>query len=124
MLESARTRVIPMMNEPVATDERTPSPPDGYSRVCELSREQQIAVVAQFHMHQIKPNRIAYRMGIDIAFIEALIAGEVEAEKFRSLCERFGRQRYRERMRESGERNGAARFELQREIEKEWPCPR
>ena len=57
------------------TDTRTPSPPYGYSRLCHYSREQQLHIVAEFHAHKIRPSRIAYRVGIDIAFIEALIAG-------------------------------------------------
>ena len=60
-------------------DTRTPSPPYGYSRECTHSREQQIHIVAEFHAHKIRPSRIAYRVGIDIALIEELIAGEVEA---------------------------------------------
>ncbi|WP_205737320.1 hypothetical protein [Halioglobus japonicus] len=63
-------------------DTRTPSPPYGYSRECHHSREQQMHIVAEYHAHKIRPSRIAYRVGIDIAFIEALIAGEEEAERF------------------------------------------
>ncbi len=101
-------------------DNRTPSPPYGYSRPCDLDRAQQISVVAQFHANHIKPNRIAYRMGIDIAFVEALIAGEEEQERFASLVERHRRQRYRDRMRESGQRRGTGRYELQQQIEKDF----
>ena len=102
------------------TDERTPSPPYGYSRPCDLDREAQIRVVAQFHANRIRPNRIAYRMGIDIAFVEALIAGEVEAERFVRLVEGFRHQRYRDRMRESAALNGSRRFEQQQRIEKDY----
>jgi len=44
-----------------------------------------VHIVAEFHAHKIRPSRIAYRVGIDIAFIEELIAGEVEAEHFPRL---------------------------------------
>jgi hypothetical protein len=108
------------MSEPTETDERTPSPPFGYSRPCDLDREAQIRVVAQFHAHRIKPNRIAYRMGIDIAFIEALIAGEVEKDRFAHLVDGYRRQRYRERLRESSAQTGSRRFELQQEIERDY----
>lgn len=101
-------------------DPRTPSPPYGYSRPCDLDRDQQIAVVAQFHANRIRPNRIAYRMGIDIAFVESLIAGEVEAARFAALVERYRGQRYRDRMRDSSRRNGSERYELQEQIEKEF----
>ena len=108
------------MEHSPANDERTPNPPDGYSRCCELNHEQQIAAVAQFHAHRIKPNRIAYRMGIDIAFVESLIAGETHAREFVALLERFRGQRFRDRMRATDQQRGAARFELQKQIENEF----
>lgn len=108
------------MTQPHDNDERTPSPPFGYSRPCRLDREAQIRVVAQFHANRIKPNRIAYRMGIDIALIEALIAGEMEAERFSAFVEGYRRQRYRDRLRESASQSGSRRFELQQEIERDY----
>lgn len=101
-------------------DGRAPSPPYGYSRRCELDRDAQIRVVAQFHANHIRPNRIAYRMGIDIALIEALIAGEIEAQRFATLVEGYRRQRYRDRMRESASLSGSRRFEQQQRIEKDY----
>ena len=108
------------MAEDPEVDTRTPSPPYGYSRPCTLDRAQQMAVVAQFHAHRIKPNRIAYRMGIDIAFVEALIAGEEDPQHFAALLERHRRQRYRDRMQESAQHAGAGRYELQQQIEKDF----
>jgi hypothetical protein len=108
------------MTDAPAPDDRTPSPPYGYSCPCRLDREAQIRVVAQFHANHIRPNRIAYRMGIDIAFVEALIAGEVEREKFTALVERFRRQRYRDRMRDSDAQRGSRRYELQQKIERDF----
>ena len=104
----------------VTEDSRTPSPPYGYSRECTHSREQQIHIVAEFHAHKIRPSRIAYRVGIDIAFIEELIAGEVEAERFPRLVAHYRRQRYQQRMTESGSRRGVARYEMQQQIEREY----
>jgi len=101
-------------------DDRAPSPPYGYSCRCTLDREAQIRVVAQFHAHHIRPNRIAYRMGIDIAFIEALIAGEVEAERFAFLVDRYRRQRYHDRMRDATALRGGTRFEHQQRIERDF----
>ena len=106
-------------NQP-SKDQRTPSPPYGYSRECTHSREQQIHIVAEFHAHKIRPSRIAYRVGIDIAFIEELIAGEVEAERFPRLVAYYRRQRYQQRMTESAARRGAARYDLQQRIEREF----
>jgi len=109
------------MSKPqTAQDTRTPSPPYGYSRECTHSREEQIHIVAEFHAHKIRPSRIAYRVGIDIAFIEALIAGEVEAHRFGALVQRYRRNRYQQRMAESSRRNGVARYELQQRIEREF----
>jgi hypothetical protein len=101
-------------------DNRTPSPPYGYSRECTYSREQQMQIVAEFHAHKIRPSRIAYRVGIDIAFIEALIAGETEAERFAYLVKHYRSRRHQERLRESGRRSGIARYELQQQIEREF----
>ena len=109
-----------MPSEHEQIDERTPSPPYGYSRECTHSREEQIHIVAEFHANKIRPSRIAYRVGIDIAFIEALIAGEAEPDRFHRLVAHYRRQRYQQRMRESGSRRGIARYELQQQIEREF----
>jgi hypothetical protein len=102
------------------SDTRTPSPPYGYSRECTHSREQQIHIVAEFHAHKIRPSRIAYRVGIDIALIEELIAGEVEAKLFPRLVKYYRGQRRQQRLHDSGKRNGIARYELQQTIEREF----
>jgi hypothetical protein len=101
------------------SDKRTPSPPFGYSRPCTLGHEEQVRVVAQFHAHRIRPNRIAYRMGIDIAVVEALIAGELEPERFPALVEQYRRQRHSERLRESKALPPGKRFEHQQAVEKD-----
>ena len=101
-------------------DTRTPSPPFGYSRECHYSREEQIHIVAEFHANKIRPSRIAYRVGIDIAFIEELIAGETEAERFPRLVAHYRRQRYQQRMNDTKEKRGIARYELQQQIEREF----
>lgn len=101
-------------------DTRTPSPPYGYSRECHYSRERQIHIVAKFHANKIRPSRIAYRVGIDIAFIEALIAGEIEAERFPWLVAQYRRQRYQSRMRDATRQSGVTRYEQQQAIEREY----
>jgi len=103
-----------------AQDSRTPSPPYGYSRQCTFSRERQIHIVAEFHAHKIRPSRIAYRMGIDIAFIEELIAGETESELFSRLVKHYRNKRYQERLRGSVGARGITRYELQQRIEREY----
>ncbi|TGD75774.1 hypothetical protein E4634_02580 [Mangrovimicrobium sediminis] len=109
-----------MENESPAIDTRTPSPPYGYSCECTLSPEEQIHVVALFHANKIRPSRIAFRVGIDIAFIEQLIAGEVEAERFPRLVAQYRRERYQQRMHDSRRRSGGQRYELQQRIEREF----
>ncbi len=109
-----------MEKTPPILDSRTPSPPYGYSRQCDYSRERQLHIVAEFHAHRIRPSRIAYRVGIDIAFIEALIAGELEEERFPRLVSHYRRQRYQQRMQASTNHNGVTRFELQQRIERDF----
>ncbi len=101
-------------------DPRTPSPPYGYSRECTHSREQQIHIVAEFHAHKIRPSRIAYRVGIDIAFIEELIAGESEAGRFTQLVKFYRKGRHQQRLRETQKSTGVTRYELQQKIEQEF----
>jgi hypothetical protein len=103
-----------------SADPRTPSPPFGYSRVCTHTREQQLHIVAEFHAHKIRPSRIAYRVGIDIAFIEELIAGETEPEKFKYLVAFYRKQRYSKRMSDSRQRKGIVQYELQQKIDSEF----
>lgn len=109
-----------MNNNDTSSDSRTPSPPYGYSRECSYSREEQIHIVAEFHAHKIRPSRIAYRVGIDIALIEELIAGETEADRFPGLVAYYRGQRYKQRMRDSVARKGIARYEQQQKIEREF----
>ncbi|MCR9105235.1 MAG: hypothetical protein NXI15_08100 [Gammaproteobacteria bacterium] len=109
-----------MSSEQQALDNRTPSPPYGYSRQCTHSPEQQMHIVAEYHAHKIRPSRIAYRVGIDIAFIEALIAGEIEAQRFPRLVKYYRAQRYRQRLTESAASTGVTRYELQQRIEDEY----
>lgn len=101
-------------------DTRTPSPPYGYSCECTYSRDQQIQIVAEFHAHKIRPSRIAYRVGIDIAFIEELIAGETDAVRFAHLVKMYRKGRYQQRLSDSHKCTGVARYELQQKIEREF----
>ena len=109
-----------MPNTDSQQDTRTPSPPFGYSRKCDYTREQQIHIVAEFHAHKIRPSRIAYRIGVDIAFIEELIAGETEAQRFPKLVAYYRKQRYQKRMKDSTGKRGVAQYEAQQQIETEF----
>jgi len=109
------TTVIPAPN-----DTRTPSPPYGYSRECHYPLEQQLRIVAEFYVHNIRPSRIAYRMGIDIDLIDKLIAGEVHVEAFKELVMYYRKTRRRQRLDASQRVNGSARVELQAKIERDY----
>ena len=108
------------MNSEKDSDTRTPSPPYGYSRKCDYPLEQQIRIVAEFYVHRIRPSRIAYRMGIDIALIEKLIAGEAHQEAFTEMVNYYRKHRRNERLQASLSQKGTARVELQAEIEREF----
>lgn len=101
-------------------DTRTPSPPFGYSRECHYDREKQVRIVAEFHANKIRPSRIAYRVGIDIALIEALIAGEEEPERFPALVAHYRRQRFRDRLGSLSHDRGTQRFEAEMRITREF----
>ena len=76
--------------------------------------------MAEFHAHKIRPSRIAYRVDIDIAFIEELIAGEIEEERFPRLVKRYRRQRFQQRLRDSTSSKGVSRYEQEQKIEREF----
>jgi hypothetical protein len=99
---------------------RTPSPPYGYSRECHYPLEQQIRIVAEFYVHNIRPSRIAYRVGIDIDLVEKLIAGEVHEDVFREMVIYYRKHRRHQRLKDSQRIKGFARVELQVEIEKDY----
>ncbi len=107
------------MSEP-KPDSRTPSPPYGYSRECHYPLEQQIRIVAEFYAHNIRPSRIAYRMGIDIDLIEKLIAGEMHQAAFTELVTYYRKHRRNQRLKDAQQLKGSARVELQTRIEKEF----
>lgn len=102
------------------TDTRTPSPPYGYSRDCPYPLEQQIRIVAEFYVHNIRPSRIAYRMGIDIDLIDKLIGGEVHREAFAEMVSYYRKNRRNQRLQEAAHLQGSAKFEKMALIEKEY----
>ena len=103
----------------VSMDNRTPSPPFGYSRQCHYGRDDQIRVVALYAANKIRPPRIAFREGIDIAFVEALVAGEEEQDRFNYWLDHYRKERRRERLQKTRKLVGSARFEQESRIERE-----
>jgi len=103
----------PAINERMSTsDNRTPCPPLGYSRECHLPEWRQIELVAEFHAYRIRPTRIAYRLGIDIALIDALLAGEYQARRLGSLVKRYRQKRLGQRLGAAERERGQRAFEL------------
>ena len=76
-------------------------------------------IVALYAANKIRPPRIAYREGIDIALVEALIAGEVEQDRFASSLDYYRKERRRERLQQTRKLIGSARFEQEARIEQE-----
>ncbi len=107
-----------VVNEVV--DTRTPSPPLGYSKACTHSMQQQIHIVAEFHVHKINPKRIAYRTGIDITLVEDLIAGESQEKLFKRLLAHYRTRRRDQRLKKSLRQKGIAQATLQDDIEREY----
>ena len=109
-----------MINGNKDKDNRKCSPPFGYSRVCSHTLEQQVDIVALFHANKIKPERIAYRIGIDLDLIEKLIDGDIYKKHFKFLVSKHRRERRNQRMKASKKIIGIRQAELQLEIEQEF----
>ena len=95
-----------------SSDTRTPCPPLGYSRQCHLSEERQIELVAEFHAYRIRPTRIAYRLGIDIALIDALLAGDYQQRRFNALLKHYRQRRLGQRLGQAEQEQGQKAYEL------------
>ena len=94
------------------TDSRRPNPPIGYACECMLTPQQQMELVAEFHVHRIRPSRIAYRLGIDIAQVEAWLSGEQDAERFQHLMAAHRRRKYQLQIRRADRLKGQQAYEL------------
>ena len=94
------------------SDGRRPNPPMGYACECTLTPDQQIDLVAEFHVHRIRPSRIAYRLGIDIAQVEAWLSGEEDRERFQRLVSVHRRRKYQLQVRRAERFRGQQSYEL------------
>ena len=94
------------------TDSRRPNPPMGYACECTLTLDQQIDLVAEFHVHRIRPSRIAYRLGIDIALVEAWLSGEQDIERFQRLSNAHRRRKYQRQVRRAERLRGQQAYEM------------
>ena len=96
----------------LTTDSRRPNPPIGYACESTLAVEQQIDLVAEFHVHRIRPSRIAYRLGIDIAQVEAWLSGEQDNRRFQRLISQHRRKKYQRQLRLADRLRGQQAYEM------------
>ena len=69
-------------------------------------------LVAEFHVHRIRPSRIAYRLGIDIARVEAWLSGEQDSARFQHLIAVHRRRKYHRQVRKADRLRGQQAYEL------------
>jgi hypothetical protein len=100
-------------------DNRSPNPPIGYSCDCTLSQAQQIDLVAEFHVNRIRPSRIAYRLGIDLAQVEAWLSGEQDSDRFQDLISRHRRRKYQMQLRRAAQFRGQQSYEMRLAAERD-----
>ena len=98
---------------------RSPNPPIGYPCDCTLSPSQQIDLVAEFHVNRIRPSRIAYRLGIDLALIEAWLSGEQDSDRFQELIRRHRRRKYQMQLRQAEQFRGQQSYEMRLAAERD-----
>jgi hypothetical protein len=91
-----------------------------YNKSSEKTLQQQIDVVAHFHAYKIRPERIAFRTGIDIELVNQLIKGDGHQRLFKALLARHRRSRRDQRLQKSKRIKGIAQADLQDQIEKEY----
>ena len=104
-----------------AADNRSPNPPMGYACECSLTTDQQIDLVAEFHVHRIRPSRIAYRLGIDIAQVEAWLSGEQDSERFQQLIAVHKKRKYQLQVRKADRLRGQKAYELRLAAQQDFP---
>lgn len=105
-------------------DKRAPNPPLGYSRECFLAEAKQIRLVAEFHANRIRPSRIAYRLGIDLALIEALLDGEYQPKFFAEQLASAQKRRRDLRVKSSNKLRGQAAYEARKNAERDYETAR
>ena len=97
----------------------TATRPDGV-KVSNKPLDEQISVVAEFHAHKIQPQRIAYRTGIALDFVNQLLTGERYQRLFKAMLARHRRARRDQRLQKSLRNKGIAQAVLQDQIEQEY----
>jgi len=73
-----------------------------------------MALVAEFHVHRIRPSRIAYRLGIDIARVEGWVSGEQDGDQFQRLVSASKKKKYQAQMKRADRFRGQRAYEMRR----------
>jgi hypothetical protein len=85
-----------------------------------LTEAKQIRLVAEFHANRIRPSRIAFRLGIDIALIDALIAGDYQPQFFNEQLVLAQKRRRDHRVRSSERLRGQAAYEIRAKAQRDF----
>ena len=96
----------------LSAEARRPNPPMGYACDCTMPLARQMALVAEFYVHRIRPSRIAYRLGIDIAQVEGWLSGEQDGEQFQQLIAACKKRKYQAQMRRADRLRGQQAYEM------------
>ncbi len=107
-------------NDNEAMSSEQPDKTTAYAKTSRKTLQEQIDVVAEFHAHQIRPERIAYRTGIALALVRELIEGDSHQALFRARLARHRRARRDQRLRQSRRHRGIRQADLQDAIEREY----
>jgi predicted trehalose synthase len=92
----------------------------GYSCQCNLPLGRQIELVAEFHAYRIRPSRIAYRLGIDIALIDSLLAGERDADRFTAMVKYYRKRRLNQRLSEADRLRGQVAYDQRQAAQRDF----
>ena len=71
-----------------------------------------MALVAEFHVHRIRPSRIAFRLGIDIARVEGWVSGEQDGDQFQRLVKASKKKKYQAQMKRADRFRGQRAYEM------------
>ena len=92
-----------------------------YSKISHKTLREKIDVVAEYHAHKIRPERIAYRTGIELELVMDLLSGSSKQQRlFDFLLARHRRTRRDQRLKQSRRIKGIAQATLQEQIEQEY----
>lgn len=90
------------------------------TKVTDKALAEQIDVVAEYHAHNIRPERIHYRTGIALALVTDLIEGRQHQALFSARLNRHRKLRRDQRLRKSLRHRGITQSDLQDRIEREY----